>query len=165
MDSDRSVRWSDYDDSKDERLKWWLMVCMLMMISCTLSMDSENCHRPWPRSQRFVLGLGLGLENSSSFSITVVILTLTLTLIFWYHLLLLAIFTTPVISSFSLCPFFPFFPFPFFIAVLYWNLFILLWTGWLYLTEIFTFFGHPVLYHTAVLYFHVWSLYPCAGIK
>ena len=49
-------------------------------------------------------------------------------------------------------------------VVLCWNLFILLWTGWLYLTGIFPFFSHPVCYHTAMLYIHVWLLYPC-GVK
>ena len=69
IDGLRSVRWSDYDDSKDKRLKWWLMVCMLMMISCKLSMDSENC----PRPRRLVLSLGL--ENLSSFNITAYIVS------------------------------------------------------------------------------------------
>jgi len=70
---------TDSDQSDDlimtiVRTKGWngdlLMVCMLMMISCTLSMGSETCPRPRPRPQRFVLGLGLGLENLSSFNIT-----------------------------------------------------------------------------------------------
>jgi len=42
------------------------MVCMLMMISCTLSMDSENCPRPRPRGSGLVLGLGLEYLSSDS---------------------------------------------------------------------------------------------------
>jgi len=36
--------------------------------------------------------------------------------------------------------------------------------SWLYLTRIFPCFSHPIWKHTAMLYIHVWSLYPC-GVK
>lgn len=41
-----------------------------MKIVLGLASASRFWPRPWPRPQRFVLGLGLGLEKMSSFNVT-----------------------------------------------------------------------------------------------
>jgi len=91
-------------------------------------------------------------------SFTKSVISSLLDMYIWFCCLSLSQLTL-IISSFFLFAVFPSHLCSY--VVLYCKLFILLWTGRLYLTAIFPFFSRPVWDCTAMLYIHVWLLYPC----